>query len=196
MYEETYSVKNVLDLFLEFKGMQPDEDTWTQDLLQDDPPRFYRFKMLQSLFKAFDLGDVREFDEGAFVLRRKIEDYSALVKQMKSELKSVTKFRKGEEITLHEIAFLFRRLMDYRRRWDRVINFSSGLLACSARYRYASYKTSEVNSQIRDKIAPINDILTVIMSPMLKVISKEELLTHFDYPDIDLSDIDEVYVVP
>lgn len=196
MHEDTFMASDVLDLYLEFKGMQPDQDTWSEDKLADDPPRFYRLKMLLSLFRAFELGDIKEFDEGAFVLRRKIEDYSTLIKQMKSELKSVTKFRKGEKITLHEIAFLFRRLMDYRRRWDRVINFSSGLLACSARYRYASYKTEEVNSQIRDKIAPINDILAVIMSPMRKVISKEELLTHFDYPDIDLSDIDEVYVVP
>jgi len=196
MHEETFMSNDVLDLYLEFKGMQSDQNTWTEDNLADDPPRFYRFKMLMSLFRAFELGDIREFDEGTFVLKRKIEEYSTLIKQMKSELKNVTKFRKGEEITLHETAFLFRRLMDYRRRWDRVINFSSGLLACSARYRYASYKTDEVNSQIHDKIAPINDILAVIMSPLGKAISKEELLTHFDYPDVDLSEIDEVYIVP
>jgi hypothetical protein len=157
--------KDVLDLYLEFKDRQPDQKTWTHDKLQDDPPRFYRLKILQSLFKTFDLGGVREFIEGTFVLKRKITDYSTLIKHMKSELKTVTKFRKGEHITLKEIAFLFRRLMDYWRRWDRVINFSSGLLACSARYRYAYYKIDEVNSQIRDNISPINDILTFISRP-------------------------------
>ena len=196
MHEETYTAKDVLDLYLEFEGMQPEQDTWSEEKLQDDPPRFYRFKMLQSLFRAFELGDIREFDEGTFVSKRKIEDYGTLIKQMKLELKNITKFRKGEDITLKEIAFLFRKLMDYRRRWDRVIDFSSGLLACSAKYRYAFYKINQVNSEIQDNISPIIDILTAIMSPIGEVKSQKELLTHFDYPDVDLSDIDEIYMVP
>jgi hypothetical protein len=196
MNNETYTAKDVLDLYLEFGGMQPDQDIWTEEKLQDDPPRFYRFKMLQSFFKAFELGDIRDFDEGAFVLKRKIEDYGTLIKQMKLELKNITKFRKGEDITLKEIAFLFRKLMDYRRRWDRVIDFSSGLLACSAKYRYAFYKINQVNSEIQDNISPVNDILSFIMSPVGKVVSKEELMKLFNYPDVDLSDIDEIYMVP
>jgi len=194
MNNKTYIAKDVLDLYLEFEGMQYDQDTWAEGNLQDNPPRFYRLKALGSLFRAFGLGDIREFAEGTFVLKRKIEDYSTLIKQMKSELKSVTKFRKGEEITLHEIAFLFRRLMDYRRRWDRVINFSSGLLECSAKYRYAFYKINQVNSEIQDEILPVNDILCFITSPVEKAISKEELVKHFDYPDVDLSDIDDEWI--
>lgn len=196
MHKETYTAKNILDLYLELKGMHSDQDTWTEDKLVDDPPRFYRLKKLLSLFRAFDLGDIREFDEGTFVVKRNIEDYRPLIKQIKSELKAITKFRKGEEITLNEISFLFERLLDYRWRWDRVINFSSGLLACSAKYRYAYYKVGEVNGQIHDNISPINDILTFIMSPSGKVMNKKELLTHFNYPHVDLSEIDEVYMVP
>jgi len=107
MHEETYTAKNVLDFYLEFEGMQPDKRTWTEDKLKDNPPRLYRFKMLQSFFVAFELGDIMEFAEGTFVLKRKIGDYRTLIKQMKSELKTITKFRKGEDITLNEIAFLF-----------------------------------------------------------------------------------------
>ena len=190
MHEETYTAKDVLDLYLEFEGMQPEQDTWTDDDLQDNPPRFYRFKMLQSFFRAFGLGDIKEFAVGTFVLKRKIEDYSALIKQMKSELKTVTKFRKGEQLTLNEIAFLFERLLEYRREWDRVTGFSSGLSACSAKYRYAFYKIDQVNSEICDNISPIDDILTFIMSPLGKAISKEELMKLFNYPDVDLFDID------
>jgi hypothetical protein len=140
MSEETYTAKDVLDLYLEFESMQPDKRTWTDGRLKDNQPRFHRYKMLRSLFEAFDLGDVKKFADGNFVLKRRIEDYNSLIKRMKSELQSVTKFRKGEEITLNEIAFLFKRLLEYRRRWNDVIGFSSGLLACSARYRYAFYK--------------------------------------------------------
>jgi hypothetical protein len=113
---------------------------------------------------------------------------------MKSELKTVTKFRKGEQLTLNEIAFLFKRLLEYRRRWDDVTGFSSGLYACSAKYRYAFYKINQVNSEIQDKISPVNDILSFIMSPVVKTISKEELVNQFDYPDEDLSDIDDEWI--
>ena len=190
MYEETFTAKEVLDLYLEFEGMQPDEDTWTENKLQDNPPRFYRFKMLQSLFKAFELGDIKGFAKGTFVLKKKIKDYIPLIKQMKSELKTITKFRKGEHITFNEIAFLFERLIEYRRRWDRLTGYSAGLYLCCAKYRYAFFKIDQANSQIRDIISPINDILTFIMSPTGKDIRKEELVTHFEYPDMDLLDID------
>lgn len=190
MSEETYTAKDALDLYLEFEAMQPDRRTWTDGRLQDNPPRFYRFKRLQAFFEAFELGDIREFAEGTFILKRKIRDYASLIKRMKSELKTITKFRKGEEITLHEIAFLFARLLAYRKRWDDVTGFSSGLMACSAKYRYAFYKIDQVNSQIRDSTSPINDILTFIMSPEKKNIGKEELVERFDYPDVDLFDID------
>lgn len=194
MYKETYTAKDVLDLYLEFESMQPDKRTWTDSRLQDNSPRFYRLKMLQSLFTAFDLGDLNKFAEGNFVLKRRIEDYDSLIKRIKSELKSVTKFRKGEEIALSEIAFLFKRLLEYRRRFDHVIGFSSGLLACSARCRYAFYKIDQVNSQIRDSITPINDMLSFIISPVGKAISEKELIEFFDYPVVDLLDIDIDYM--
>jgi hypothetical protein len=192
--EVNYTAKDVLDLYLELEGMQPEQDTWAEGILQDNPPRFYRLKALGSLFRAFELGDIKEFAVGTFVLKRKIEDYSALIKQMKSELKTVTKFRKGEQLTLYEIAFLFKRLLEYRRRWDDVTGFSSGLYACSAKYRYAFYKIDQVNSQIQNKISPVNDILSFIMSPVGKAISKEELMKLFNYPDEDLSDIDDEWI--
>lgn len=194
MNNETYTAKDVLDLYLEFEGMQPDQDTWAEGNLQDNPPRFYRLKSLDSLFSAFELGDIKEFAEGTFVLKRKIEDYSALIKQMKSELRTITKFRKGEQLTLNEIAFLFKRLLEYRRRWDDVTGFSSGLYACSAKYRYAFYKINQVNSEIQDKILPVNDILCFIVSPVGKVVSKEKLMKLFNYPDVDLSDIDDEWI--
>jgi len=194
MNNETYTAKDVLDLYLEFEGMQPEQDTWAEGNLQDNPPRFYRLKALGSLFRAFDLGDTKEFAKGTFALKRKIEDYSTLIKQMKSELRTITKFRKGEQLTLNEIAFLFKRLLEYRKRWDYVTGFSSGLYVCSAKYRYAFYKINQVNSQIHDKISPVNDILSFIMSPVGKVVSKEELMKLFNYPDVDLSDIDDEWI--
>lgn len=194
MSEETYTAKDVLDLYLEFESMQPDKRTWTDGKLRDNPPRFYRFKMLQSLFRVFDLGDLKKFAEGNFVLERRIEDYTLLIKRMKSELKSVTKFRKGEEIAQSEIAFLFKRLLEYRRIFDHMIGFSSGLLACSARYRYAFYKIDQINSQMRDSITPIDDVLSFIISPARKEFSKKELIELFDYPVVDLLDIDVDYM--
>ncbi len=190
MNKEAYTAKDALDLYLVFESMQQDESTWTDDGLRDNPPRFYRLKILKSLFKAFDLGDLKKFAEGNFVLQRRIEDYDSLIKRIQSELKSITKFRKGEEITLNDIAFLFKRLLEYIRRWDDVTNFSSGLMACSARYRYAFYKIDQVNSQIRDSISPIDDFLFYIMSPERKDITKKELVERFHYPDVDLLDID------
>ena len=185
-----YTAKDVLDLYLEFEGLQPDEGTWIEDNIQDNPPRFYRLKSLQSLFRAFDLGNIQEFAEGTFILERTIGDYSALTQQMKSELETNTKSRIREPLTLKNIVFLFKRLLEYRRRCDKVTDFSSGLYACSGNTKYAYYKIEQINSAIRKKISPIDNILASITSPSGKLISKDALVKHFDYPDVDLNEID------
>jgi hypothetical protein len=163
MHEETYTAKHVLDLYLEFEGLQPDQDTWDEDELHGNPPRFYRFKALKSLFRAFDLGEIQKFAEGTYILKRKIEQYSTLTKRMKSELERNTKSRIREQLTQKGIVFLFKRLLEYRRRWDNVVGYSSGLYACSGKYRYAFYKIEQINSAIQDRISAI-DLLICFLS--------------------------------
>jgi hypothetical protein len=190
MQIEKYTAKDVLDLYFDFEGLQPDQDTWTENNLKDNPPTFYRLKSLQSLFRAFDLGNIQEFAEGTYILKRTIGDYGTLTKQIKLELETNRKSRIREPLTLKDIVFLFKRLLEYRRRWDEVTGFSSGLYACSGNTKYAFYKIEQINSVIRKKISPIDKILASIMSPSGKVISKDSLVKHFDYPDVDLNEID------
>jgi hypothetical protein len=194
MHEEIYTARHVLDLYLEFEGLQPNNNTWTQGKLRDNPPRLYRLKVLKALFRAFDLGSIKGFAEGAYILKRNIEDYGTLIRQIKSELETNTKARIRGQLTLRDIVFLFKKLLDYRRRWDGVTEFSSGVSACSGNYKYAFYKIEQINSAIQDKISVIDDILSSIISPLGKAVSKEELVKQFDFPDVNFAEIDGEWI--
>ena len=49
MINKIITVKNLLDKYVEFQNMVPDKENWNEDILKDNPPRYYRFKELKSL---------------------------------------------------------------------------------------------------------------------------------------------------
>jgi hypothetical protein len=55
-------------------------------------------------------------------------------------------------------------------------------------------KFDQVNSQIRDSIKPIDDILSFIISPTGNEFSEKDLVELYNYPVVDLLDIDTDYM--
>jgi len=104
-----YSAKDVLADYLQFSGLESSKTSWNQKTLKNNPPRFYRLKILKSLFKAFNLGNIKDFEEGGFVLKRDIEDYKTLIKQIRSDPSVKIGLRTGEKVTLKHICRTFEQ---------------------------------------------------------------------------------------
>jgi hypothetical protein len=185
-----YMAKDVLADYFEFTSLEPSKTSWNQKKLKSNPPRFYRLKILKSLFKAFNLGNIKEFEEGGFILKRDIEDYKALIKQIRSDPSVKKGLRADEDVTLKHICRIFERLLRYRSILDEALRFNSGLLTARGIYSYPYKRIDRMNEPINNNISIIDDILCLIISPAEKTISRKELIMNFDYPQVNVIDID------
>ena len=186
-----FTSKDILALYFDFKSLQPSKRTWNEHALHDNPPRLYRLKMLQSLFKAFGLGSIKTFHKGDFVLKRSIEDYSALIETIKADTKAhLSYLRYIPPIRLPEIRYLLITLLQYRDNLDGIIGFNRGNLQAGGIYGYTCYKIEQMNNVIKADTSTIDDLIKSIISPSNQYISKEELIVNFGYPDVDLGEID------
>ena len=81
-----YTARSILDMYVDLECLQPAKELWDEISLQNNEPQLFRLKILKSLFGAFGLGDLKDFDQGTFIVKRKLEDYGFLTKKIISDL--------------------------------------------------------------------------------------------------------------
>jgi hypothetical protein len=185
------TAEDLLHGYFELLGLEPSKKSWSEAKLKDNPPRFYRIKMLKALFKAFEAGDIKKLEKGAFVMKRDLKDYDGLIERIVADPVSKDTFRKECPINLRDIAWAFQRLFRYRSILDNALRFNQGVLTASGIYAFAAKKAEWMNRIIHENIPAIDDILCAIISPSNKAFSENEMIERFGYPDIDLSAIDD-----
>lgn len=182
------TARTLLHGFLELRSLSPDLGDWSEARLSSNPPRLFRLRQLVALFRAFDIPwDPSSFVEGKFIQPESTR-YAAALEKMAKELPEATSYDLRSEND--QLPACFEILFSYRERVDDVLSFSSGVLAASGPYLYAHRKTGELNRIIQDNLAIIEDILVTLISPEATVFSIEQLARDYDYPDVDLFDID------
>lgn len=191
MDKKIYTSKDILDLYLEFVCMEPDKNVWDEDWLQNNEPKLFRFKMLKSLFQAFDLGEIKEFDDGSFILNRKREDYDFLTKKIVSDLGTKPGLAYSQALDLSDIAYMFQSWLLHLLDCEKVIKSYSWMIMVSEQTYYTFHKIKEVNMAIRQSTADMVTIMSLIISRSGQTITKEELIKNFDLPDVDLTEIFE-----
>ena len=190
MDKDTYTSKDILDMYLEFVCIEPDKNVWDEDWLQNNEPKLFRLKMLTSLFRAFELGEIKDFDDGSFIMQRKREDYDFLKKKIVTDLGTKPGLAYSQALGLSDIAYMFQSWLLHLLDCEKVIKSYSWVMMVSEQTYYTFHKIKEVNMAIRQSTADMNSIMCSMMSPSGKTISKEELVTNFDFPDIDMTDND------
>lgn len=189
MDKETYTSKDILDLYLEFVCMEPDKKVWDEDWLQNNEPELFRLKMLNSLFRAFDLGEIKDFDDGSFILTRKLEDYDFLKKKIISDLGPKPGHAMSQALDLSDIAYMFQTWLLQLLECEKVIKAYSWVIMVSEQTYYTFHKIKEVNMAIRQSTADMVAIMGSMISPSGKTFTSQELVRNFDFPDVNLSDI-------
>lgn len=185
-----YAARNILDMYVDLKCHQPDKTMWDEVSLENGGSEYYRLKMLKSLFRAFDLSEIKDFDDGSFILKRKREDYEFLTKKIISDLGPKPGHALSQALALSDIAYMFQSWLLQLYECEKVIKAYSWVIMVSEQTYYTFHKIKEVNMAIRQSIADMNSIMCSIMSPSGKTISKDELVRNFDFPQVDLAEID------
>ncbi|GAB5418059.1 MAG: hypothetical protein Crog4KO_31390 [Crocinitomicaceae bacterium] len=194
-----YSIKDFLALFREFKAMVPDSSNWQLNQLKSNESGYYRLKQLLSLMKAFNLGSdlLSDVHRRGFLKHRTEADFAPLISDMKSYL---VRSKKGIQCSNTEFknmpyAFYDRLLHHFFQFSEEMRNLirinDDWLEADSVTSHYSIFKTEEVLKSIDLKaLEEIENLLHKIMDPHQQVFSKSMLIEQFDFPDVDLEQID------
>ena len=77
---------------------------------------------------------------------------------------------------------------------EKVINAYSWVMTVSEQTYYTVHKIKGVIMAIRQSTADMAAIMRSMISPSDKTISKDELVRNYDFPDVDLTDIDVAWM--
>ncbi|WP_299611247.1 hypothetical protein [uncultured Aquimarina sp.] len=90
-----------------------------------------------------------------------------------------------------DIGWMFNDLLNFRQEIYKVAYPWGGMLeGFSVGLIYSQYLQSELKNLIKENIEEIDNTLWLILDPKQKEIDIEELKNKFDYPDVDLDNID------
>jgi hypothetical protein len=194
MDKEVYTPEDILRIYLELACLEPDKNKWDEDWLQNNEPELFRFKMLKSLFRAFGLGDIKDFDQGTFIVKRKLEDYGFLTEKILSDLGPKPGHAYSQALDLSDIAFMFQTWLLQLQECEKIIKAYSWMIMVSEQTYYTFHKIKEVNMAIRNSTADMVAIMSSMISPSGKTFPKKELVRNFDFPDVDLFEIDVKWI--
>ncbi len=179
---------SLLDKFLELRQLSPDVETWSESYFQDSPPRLARWRQWVALLRAFEI-DCRptEFVEGQF-LRTTSERYVPLLQRLKLERPDILESSAGDYV--QQLPFCFNILLEYRIRLEEVLSNASGVLEASGLYLLMFLRAEQLNRTIRENVEPIDALLGEFISPERAQFTLEQLARDFNYPLVDLLELD------
>ncbi|CAG5086845.1 hypothetical protein CRYO30217_03303 [Parvicella tangerina] len=190
---DLYTEKELIDLYIELSNISPIAE-WNEESLSDNPPILVRFRAFKALFRAFygqynlelvkcfvDELPVKIFGDG---LKRSLFD--ELYRQGK--IKSDVKFEDVEP-KLIEHYFLPHEFIKLKKILANLKDFSqaSGKMYVDDASIIAHGIWEDIDPE---KIVSIDLILKSLYNPDHKTFTKQELIEKYDFPDVDLTDID------
>jgi len=187
------STQHLLEQYLEFNGLTPNKENWSEERLAANPPRLVRFQRLVALFKAFGIEtEVSSFHKGEFI-DVKSPAYRPLLARIRSEVDDeVIAQHLDPELDQHwaDLRCVFEQLLAYRVRLEGVLDFSGGVLEATPLFYYAHQKIGEINRAIGTHLGIVEDLLVALISPTDARFDVTDLARDFGYPLVDLSDLD------
>ncbi len=194
-----FTSKELLYKILEFQGMTSDNGRWNEKSLRKDSYRFYMFKEIASLMKAFKIGDdINDFFSFDFIRRRDSVDYKPIIEQIKSfeeyEKKefgqSILKNQALHEYSVFEFEFAFSILLDFRIFLEKVLNYRIMEAGSNTVFYSAHIMGNLIKSINKEAVNEIDRMLVLIIDPKMNKFKKHELIERFDFPDVDLKELE------
>lgn len=195
-----FRIKDFLDKYYEFKAMVPNYKEWNSKSLRQNSSRYYRFKELESLLSAFNIGSnlLEDYQNRNFLNNRNLSDFEPMINDIEKYAlnDSFEKERYTAEFkrfsSPRDFSMVIQEFMRFSEEMRNILKFNSGWLETgSIRSRYLIYKTQKLLDNIDlTELREIEVILSKALDPIGKVFTKYELIKNYDFPDVDLHKID------
>ncbi len=189
---DVIKARDLLWLYLEFRGLAPDRHEWNASALADNPPRLIRYQRLAAILAAFGIKtDLASFDRGEFIDANN-PAYEPLLSRARKELPEslVSSMERRGGHFGSQLGGMFHILLEYRVKLEPALSFTSGTLEATGLYLYALLKADELNQAIRSHLGTVDHLLAELISPTDASVTVDDLARHHGYPLGDLFDID------
>lgn len=185
----------LIQLFLELHHLEPNIKNWS-NFSDEINPRSVRKKMIDALLKAHNIHcDCEAFktcsfiDESFYIDVEKINQIYVKHRGVGSD-NPIIQLKEDETFTRQHAKMLFRSLFNYRLHLDKALKSDAGVLAASGNYLLPILTKQKLNQFIVEEVKLIDELLIVLINPEGKNYSIDELQTYFQYPTIDLEELD------
>lgn len=206
---KTYTGIDLLDKIFEFIAMTPNEKEWNYKSLSNNKPRQIRLQQINSLLKAFSLTNDKNFFEkttnyfnpglkseiksilnGDFIKNRKIEEFREVINFANQFLQD-NNHSNDRPIRLHELSFIYPKMIDYKIKLREIMGFNSGWLEASSTFSiFHILLTNSISANLKNKYENLDHVLELLINPKRQTFTEKELIDRFGYPTEDLHQID------
>ncbi len=192
--EKIITAKDFIKVYLELIDLIPDTNVWSENNFENNPSCLYRLKQLNAILVAFRIkSNWIDFSNGEFVFFRPINQYLSIQNTI-NEYKYSKEFRslKQEKITHQDIMRIFKFFIDFIiKEYSLESKINRYILANRLPLQYFIQKIKSYRSPHNIKITnSIIDDLAKIINPSGKGVKLKTLIDKYNYPDVDLKEID------
>jgi hypothetical protein len=177
-------------LYFDLSLFEPNYNLWSETYFIEKQPILIRFKKLNALLSAVNC-NLSTFVNGEFL---KDDDPELLETSLfvinKTYPKLIKRLNEYEYVNTKKLNFLFTRLLEYRTKVELLFDCNSNVLAVSGFHTLPINMTFEINKKIKRQTNIIDNILLLLIEPLFTEVTLELLVENFDYPNVDLDEID------
>lgn len=184
--------KQLLDLFLDLYTYDDNISLWSFDTFEDNPPRYYRLKMIAALMKALEINySYSELSQGKFISNKQVEKWAAFKNSIETILSQDKVYNDSRFVTdASDITNIFRTLMRYRLYAQQLLSSNDCIYAASGEFRVFLELMNTPSQQLVEELKKIDSVLLFCLNPLGISYTKEELMNQFGFPNVNLREVD------
>ena len=180
----------LLQTILELIDLEPTMKNWNTTISKENPPRFYRLEIIKSMSKALNLSfDPEKFEN--IISHEKVYDLEVLKNiYAKYKIDVINKIKTDCSFETSDASCLFISLFKYRVRVEHVLQIDAGVLAVSNYSILPIESKRHIDKILRKEMKFIDDVLAYLLNPTALIISKRELMSNYNFPNVNIDEID------
>lgn len=181
--------------YLELRSLLPGTLKWNAEKLMDNPPRYYRVLSAQACLKALGYEDV---ELPKFIYDRKINPISdELQKRIESLLQAQFNLNYEDYISerdTFDANHFFRSFLSIRSTLYGLDSIQNSVLVASGHYLTPYMTITALKEKLDPDIQVIDSVILLLLNPEGRMFTRQELIDCFDFPDVDIDEIDADWI--
>ena len=183
-----------LEDYLELRVLEKYTEEWNIDKLENNPPRYFRLKRILSCLKAMGIkyNSWKDFEKGYFYSDQNVKFEAEKISDMMNQLikdKNIKFPFSGDYYEL-DYAYYFYMALSIRRSIYQFNTLQNNVLTVSDNYTLPLLVIDEILMDLTKYTSTLDELIINLLNPMKVSFSKNEMIEKFEFPDINLEEVD------